>query len=461
MDSSDLRGLFLFDGLTDERLEALAAAGEEFRFAEGQELFHEGAPADFWWVLLEGRVHLVRQAGREEAVVMMTMDRPGVWAGGFHAWDDASSYLATARGAGPGRMLRVPSKAFGELARQWFPFSVHLIIGFFQTVRSMDSLSRQREQLIKLGTLAAGFAHQINNPASASARAVDELQGTTDELLTSLVRLAEQSFTAERFIALDALRREVDPSAALVDPLAVADREERLTEWLDDHGVEESWRIAPGLAEAGVDVPWCERAAEILDEQLEAGLAWVASTVSTQALLAAVKESTRRISELVDAVKSYTQLDRATLQVIDVTDGIESTLVILKPKLGDTVAVVRDYAPDTPPVEARPGELNQVWTNLIDNAIDAMDGHGTLRISTRTEPAHLVIEIGDTGTGIPPEVQARAFEPFFTTKELGKGTGLGLDIARRIIVDGHHGQITIDSRPEETVFSVRLPLQSA
>jgi signal transduction histidine kinase len=184
----------------------------------------------------------------------------------------------------------------------------------------------------------------------------------------------------------------------------------------------------------------------------------VAGVVSTQALLSEVKESTGRISALVDAVRSYSQLDRASFQVIDVTEGIESTLVMLRQKLGDGVEVVRDYAPDLPRIEARPGELNQVWTNLIDNAIDAMEGKGALRISVRVEDDELLVEVADTGAGMAPEVRGRAFEPFYTTKALGKGTGLGLDISRRIVADGHRGRITIESEPGDTVVAVHLPL---
>ncbi len=458
MDIDDLRPLFVFEVVSDEHLAELLAAGEEVRFDDGEELFHEGEPADSWWVLVDGRVELVRRAGREEAVVMMTMERPGVWAGGFRAWDDESSYLATARGSGSGRMFRVPSTALGELARAWFPFGVHLIEGFFQTVRRMDTMSRQRESLIALGELAARLAHEINNPASATARAVDALQETCDTLLSSLVGLAEQSLTAEKFVAIDALRREVDSSSSVVDPLTVADLEESLADWLDVRGVGSAWRIAPALAAAGVNVAWCERAAEVLEGgTLEPGLEWVAATLSTRAILAEMKESTTRISTLVDTVKSYSQVDRATLQLVDVTEGIENTLVILGHKLGAGVTVARDYAADLPRIEANPGELNQVWTNLIDNAVDAMDGNGTLAITTRADSEDLVVQISDTGAGMPPEVQARAFEPFFTTKDVGKGTGLGLDISRRIIVDRHHGGISIESRPGETVLSVRLP----
>jgi signal transduction histidine kinase len=458
MHIDDLRGLFLFNGVSDEQLLELIAAGDEVSFDDGKELFHEGDPADFWWVLLEGQVELVRRAGREEAVVLMTMDRPGVWAGGFRAWNAESSYLATGRGASAGRMLRVPSAALGELTRAWFPFSVHLIEGFFQTVRSMDTLSRQRESLIALGRLAAGLAHEMNNPAAATARAVDALQETCDTLLSSLVQLAEQSLSAEQFVAIDRLRREIDASAASIDPLAVVDREEALSDWLDTHGVAASWRIAPALAAAGVDFVWCERAAQVLaGGTLEPGLEWVAGTLSTRALLSEMKESTGRISALVDAVKSYSQVDRASLQLVDVTEGIESTLVMLGHKLRDGLTVVRDYGADVPRIEANAGELNQVWTNLIDNAIDAMDGRGTLHLSTRVDRDDVVVEIGDTGPGMRADVQARAFEPFFTTKDVGKGTGLGLDISRRIVVERHHGQITIDSRPGETVLCVRLP----
>jgi signal transduction histidine kinase len=185
----------------------------------------------------------------------------------------------------------------------------------------------------------------------------------------------------------------------------------------------------------------------------------VASTLSVGALLAEVKESTRRVSELVGAVKSYSQLDRASIQVIDVTEGIESTLIMLGHKLRDGVTIARDYDPGVPRVEAYAGELNQVWTNLIDNAVDAMDGAGTLRISTRVEGDAAVVRIGDTGVGMPPEVAARAFEAFYTTKDVGQGTGLGLDIARRIVVERHGGAITIDSHPGETVVAVRIPLR--
>jgi signal transduction histidine kinase len=457
--ADELRGLFLFDSLTDDQIDQLVAIGEEVAFDEGTVLFQEGEPADFFWVLLEGRVSLVRRTGRELAPYNI-MERPGVWAGGFAAWSPGAAYLSTGIGAIPGRMLRVPSAALGTVVRTWFPFGVHIIEGFFQTVRAMDAVTRQREKLVSLGTMAAGLAHEINNPASAIARAVDALQESSDTLVAAPADLADAGITPEQLHALDALRRDVDPSAALVDPLALADREEALGNWLDERGVADAWQLAATLASVGVEPGWCDRVAEVLDEQaLEPGLEWLAGALASTALLAEIREANGRISELVGAMRSYSQVDRASLQRVDVTEGIESTLVLLAHKLRAGVTIERNFADDAPPVDGNPSELNQVWMNLIDNAIDAMPDGGTIGISTHVDGDRLVVEVADTGAGMPVEVQARAFDAFFTTKDVGKGSGLGLDISRRIVVESHHGEIEVESQPAHTVFRVRLPLR--
>jgi signal transduction histidine kinase len=453
----DLRSLDIFDGLTDDQLADLIKGGTEVRIEPGLELFHEGEHADFWWVLVDGAIDLIRHIGREDTVVAR-MDAPGRWAGGFRAWDEHGTYLATGRGAKDGRVLKVPAEVLRDRADAWFPFGTHLIAGLYRTARSIESTARQRNSLVTLGTLAAGIAHEINNPAAAASRAVDGLETELGSLLLSVGQLAQQNITPEQFAALDALRTELTPTD-LEDPLARADREQTLATWLDRHRVPRAWIIAQQLAAAGADLAWCARAAGILEgAALQPGLEWVAGSFAANALVSELKEATRRISELVAAVRSYTQMDRASMQRIDVTDGLDSTLLMLGHKIRG-VTVVREYGNEVPMIDAYAGELNQVWTNLIDNALDAMGGSGTLRVSTRVEENDVVIEIGDTGPGMPPEVAARAFEAFYTTKDVGKGTGLGLDIAHRIVVERHGGKISIDSRRGETTMRVELPVR--
>jgi signal transduction histidine kinase len=456
MDVEELRGIDLFEGLTVDQLAELAAGSYELEFDPGDVIFVEGERADEWWMLLEGSLDLIRTVGREE-VVVARMDVPGRWAGGFRAWDDNGVYLATGRAATPGRMLRLDAPRLRELVNHWFPLAGHLIGGLHHTARSIESTVRQRDALVTLGTLAAGLAHEINNPAAAATRSVDALGEACDGLLAALSRLAHDEITAAQFSQLDELRRGA-VAPGVLDQLTKSDHEDAVAGWLDRHDVPDAWTLAEPLVASGIDVDWCERAHTALgDQALAPGLAWVASTVSAKSLLAELKDAVRRISELVAAVRSYSQMDRASAQRIDVRDGLESTVAMLHHKLKGGVEVVREYA-DLPQIDAYAGELNQVWTNLIDNAVDAMDGSGTLTLRTRADGDRTVVEIADTGPGMRPEVVARAFEPFFTTKDVGKGTGLGLDIARRIVVERHGGQIDVDSpNAGGTTMRVTLP----
>jgi signal transduction histidine kinase len=425
----------------------------------GEELFREGDVAAYWWVLVDGAVQLSRHAGRDETVVGR-MDVPGRWAGGFTAWEEHGTYLATGRGADAGRMLKVPAEVLRSQVQEWFPLAVHLISGLFHTARSIESTARQRDALVSLGTLAAGLAHELNNPVAAAGRAVDALDETSATLLASLGELARGELTAPQFSALDALRRSVVPPPGTVDPLDAADREEAVAAWLEQRDVPDAWRLAGALAAVGVDDAWCQQVADLVPSAVLApALTWVASALTTQRLLTEVREATGRVSDLVSAVRSYTQMDRATLQPVDVREGLESTLVMLGHKLRQGgVSVVREYAEGLPRVDGYAGELNQVWTNLVDNAIDAMPAGGTLTVVACARDDALVVELRDTGHGMSPEVAARAYDTFFTTKEVGRGTGLGLDIARRVVVDRHRGDIDIDSSDTGTTLRVRLPL---
>jgi signal transduction histidine kinase len=459
MELDDLRRMGLFSGTDDDALLALLAAGTEVGFECGDVLFQENHPAEYWWVLLDGAIDLVRHVRRDETR-LGTMDVPGRWAGGFRAWDEHGAYLATGRATEAGRILRVPAQDLRKLWTTRLPLGLYLIEGVSRSARNYETMARQKEALAALGTLAAGLAHELNNPAAAATRAVDALAGAHDGMLSSLRRLAAVPITAEQFARLDTLRQELGPRPD-EDPMDFADREDMVADSLSLHGVTRNRVFAPVLAGAGADVDWCERVAEALGEaRLEPALEWVAATVSATGLLQEVKESTRRISDLVTAVKSYSQLDRAAMQQTDLVEGLESTLVMLAHRMPAGVTVVRDYGPNVPHIQALAAELNQVWTNLIDNALDAMDGHGTLRVSTLVDRSEVVVEIGDTGAGMSPETQERAFEPFYTTKAVGNGTGLGLDISRRII-DRHRGDISVQIRPGETVLRVRLPATGA
>jgi signal transduction histidine kinase len=454
----DLRTASVTAEIDDQQRAQLIDAGHEVHFAPGDELFTEGRLADQLWILLEGEIELSRRIANR-TIVLTTMSTPGQWAGGLAAWGDGDGvYRASGRAVSSGRCLAVPADALGSLVRAWSPFAKHMVNGVYQTVRSIDAVARERESLVALGTLAAGLAHEINNPASASMRAVEGLRNASDYMLSSLVDLAEQGIAAAQFLELDRVRAELQQRPECDDgTVQRSDREEFIGSWLEDHDVGIAWHLAPVLASSGVDRVWLEELLTIVGpDGLSAAVRWITSSVGMMSILSELEDSTSRISHLVEDVKTYSAMDRAEVRRINVTGGIDSTLAMLAAKLG-AVEVVRAYDDDLPEIEVYAAELNQVWTNLIDNAIDAMDGHGTLRIATRNEGTSIVVEITDSGRGIDPSVLNRVFEPFFTTKDVGKGTGLGLDISRRII-DRHEGEINFESHPGSTTARVRLPI---
>ena len=454
----DLRGAVLTAELDDKQRAQLIEAGEEIHFGTDERLFTEGLRAEFLWILLEGTVELSRRIGNRTMVVA-TMSTPGQWAGGLAAWGDGDGvYRASGRGVTPGRFLAVPAESLGSLVGSWSPFAKHMINGVYQTIRSIDASARERESLVALGTLAAGLAHEINNPASASMRAVEGLRHASEFMIASLAGLAEQNIEAAQFLQLDRIRAELqDRGESDEGPIERADREEFIGSWLEDHDVGIAWLLAPLLAARCVDQAWLDELEAIVGpDALLPAARWITSTVGMWSLLSELNDATARISHLVEDVKTYSAMDRAALGRTDIKGGIDSTLMMLSSKMAN-VEVVRAYDADLPEIEVYSAELNQVWTNLIDNAIDAMEGRGTLRVATLRDGGDLVVEITDSGPGIDQAVLHRVFEPFFTTKDVGKGTGLGLDISRRII-DRHDGVIEFDSRPGSTTARVRLPI---
>jgi len=316
-----------------------------------------------------------------------------------------------------------------------------------------------------LGKLSAGMAHELNNPAAAAQRGASQLQVAVGRLQQAQLKLSELDLTAAQrasLLAFDQLARERARKPMYLDALARSDHEAEMEAWLQQLGVVNAWDVGPTLVGLGYGKAELANLVEkFAPAQLSAAIEWLNATATIYSLLEEIGQGTGRITELVKALKAYTYMDQAPIQSVDIHDGLENTLVILRSKLAPGVAVRRDYAPDLPRIDAYGSELNQVWTNLIDNAVDAMNGKGEITLRTRHNDQHIIIEVEDTGPGIPEGVRTHIFDPFFTTKPPGQGTGLGLSISHNIIVQKHHGRIDVDSEPGRTRFKVQLPLHLA
>jgi signal transduction histidine kinase len=440
-------------GFTHKQVEALMPYGRDLSLQTGDFLFDETAIVDSFYVVLEGEISISRLDGAGETSV--DTHGTGEFTGGLAVLTGKTS-IHRARATTPSHVLEIDSETFRRVAVELPDMADVFISGLASRMRYTQRAYRQQEKLAALGKLSAGLAHELNNPAAAARRASEDL-GTAvlEAQLAALVHDAR--FSEEERQALFAMQRETASGAAPLDPLLLSDAEDELADWLDEHGIDEPWDLAPTLAAAGVDAGRLEQLVSVLgDGSLEVGLVWLAKTIELVELATEVATSAGRISELVGAMKDYTYMDRAAAGEVDVVRGLENTLTILGHKMKG-VSVWREYREDLPKVRGNGGELNQVWTNLIDNAADAVDGRGNIIIKASGEGDLIVVEVVDDGPGIPPEARRRVFEPFYTTKEVGAGTGLGLDVVRRIVV-AHGGEVLVRSEPGETRFTVRLPV---
>ncbi|MFD5540404.1 ATP-binding protein [Streptomyces sp. NPDC127079] len=464
----EIGALFLFEKLEPEQLGRLCAAGRVELFQPGP-VYTEGEPATCFYVMLGGTLVLSRRVAGDDVEVTRT-SQTGVYAGAMQAYlgDRVRQvYNNSMRVTEPTRFFVLPADTFSDIMQDWFPMAVHLLEGLFWGSKSTQAAIGQRERLLALGSLSAGLTHELNNPAAAAVRATSTLRERVAKMRHKLAVIAGGPFSREQLAGLIEIQERTAErvgKAPALSPLEASDREDVLSDWLDDHGIDNGWQLAPTFVQAGLDVDWLEQvAAAVDDEILPNAVGWLNYTIETELLMNEIDDSTSRISHLVDAAKQYSQLDRAPFREVDVHELLDSTLMMLSGKIGQGIRVVKEYDRSLPSVPAYPAELNQVWTNLIDNAVCAMKdgdgaGHGTLTVRTARDHEQVMVEFGDTGSGIAPEIKDRIFDPFFTTKPVGQGTGLGLDISWRIVVNKHHGSMRVESVPGDTRFQVLLPL---
>ncbi len=463
LDYAQLLKVPLFEHLREDQLQWLLDHGQEYDIPQGEYLFRQRQTADYFYVVISGELQISQDINGSEQVLATHHD--GSFSGEVPLLS-GTPYIASARALQPTKTLRFDNQSFREMFAVC-PVLVSKLFGALSwRIQTTEALARQREKMSALGVLSAGLAHELNNPAAAARRAASQLSESFDTIEPLLVNLSRQ-LDADQFEELlhlraDAAAKQSHP--ADLDSLTQSDLEDEIGTWLDDQEIENSWEIAPVLVSAGLDVQQLETLLDQVGaETLPTAIEWLNASLGAAGLLREIEQGSKRISELVKAVKSYSYMDQAPQQDIDIHEGIEDTLTIMAHKLRDKhVTIEKEFDRSAPKLTAFGSELNQVWTNIIDNAIDAMsdaNGKGKLTIRTWGDDEDVWVELIDDGPGIPPDIQSRIFEPFFTTKEVGKGTGLGLDIAHRVIVTRHRGEIKLVSQPGETKFQIRLPIE--
>jgi signal transduction histidine kinase len=452
-----LRDIPVLADLPEDHVAWLAAHARDVWAEAGDIMFKQGVVADTLVFILEGETNIQRE---DQPDAPLYIARAGQVTGKL-PFSRMRTFGGTARVVTRTRAALIHESLFNEMLTVAPELAQRLIGVMSDRIRESTKLDVQREKLMALGKLSAGLAHELNNPAAAIGRSSTALRETLDALRFAGLRVSHHTLTDEQTQFIDQSEQELIERLDqnhVPDPVADSDREDTISNWLEQHGVKDAWELAPLLSEAHTELERLEDGFKILGPAAFPDvISRVVRRLTAYRLLGEIENGSKRISELVRSIKEYSFMDQAPEQEVDIHQGLESTLTMMNHVLKHGIEVVRDYDKSLPPICARGSELNQVWTNLIDNAASAMKGKGELRIRTARENDRVLVEIRDNGPGIPANIQTRIFEPFFTTKPMGEGTGLGLDMVRRII-STHHGDIQVQSQPGDTRFQIRLPI---